>query len=120
MKNLILNLLLELLISIVLFFFLSIVISLTSVNEHCIVPCIIAITTFSIFVGSFNYSKLKGEKGILYGGLLGMTYILILYLISSIINNSFGLSVNSIIMIFLSILIGIIGGILGVNLSNAS
>ena len=43
------------------------------------------------------------------------TYILALYLISSIISKDFSLNIYSIIMMATSILIGGIGGIIGVN-----
>ena len=49
------------------------------------------------------------------GALIGGGYILILYLISSILNVRFTLNVQSIIMIVVGILFGILGGIIGVN-----
>ena len=42
-------------------------------------------------------------------------YIVLIYLISSILNWKFSLNIQSIIMIAVSILFGILGGIIGVN-----
>ena len=41
--------------------------------------------------------------------------MLIIYLISSILNWKFGLNAQSIIMIVVGVIFGILGGILGVN-----
>lgn len=55
------------------------------------------------------------KNGILNGGLIGGTYILILYIISSLLNWKFGLNMQSVIMILVGIIFGILGGIIGVN-----
>lgn len=61
-------------------------------------------------------SKFKKQKGIINGALLGMIYIIGMYLISSIVLKDFSLSLKSFIMIFCGMSAGILGGILGVNL----
>lgn len=116
MKEFLKECIISLIISIILIFILSILVSLTSVSENIIKPTTIGITTFSILVGSFRLSKNKKEKGIIYGGLLGIIYIVTMYLISSIYNFDFSLNIYSIIMIILAIIGGCVGGILGVNL----
>lgn len=55
------------------------------------------------------------KNGILNGGVIGGTYILILYIISSLLNWKFGLNMQSVIMIIVGIIFGILGGIIGVN-----
>lgn len=55
------------------------------------------------------------KNGILNGGVIGGTYILILYIISSLLNWNFGLNMQSVIMILVGIIFGILGGIIGVN-----
>ena len=59
--------------------------------------------------------KIK-KNGIVYGGIIGIIYIIGLYIISSIVTTGFSLNMYSIIMIILSILAGMIGGIVGVNI----
>ena len=56
------------------------------------------------------------KNGILNGGIIGFTYIFGIYILSSIIVGSFGISTSSIIMMIAGILAGVIGGIVGVNL----
>ena len=55
------------------------------------------------------------RNGLLNGGLVGGVYILILYIISSLLNWRFGLNMQSIIMIIVGTIFGILGGIIGVN-----
>lgn len=55
------------------------------------------------------------RNGLLNGGFVGGTYILILYIISSLLNWKFGLNMQGIIMIIVGTIFGILGGIIGVN-----
>lgn len=110
------NLLLSLILSIIMILVLSIIISVTEINEEVIFPSVIFISTLCIMIGSFFITKKIKEKGILYGTLFGFLYMLILFLISSIVNWDFSINLNSIIMIMFGIVGGAISGIMGVNL----
>ena len=46
---------------------------------------------------------------------VGLIYIAIIYLLSSIVTGNFLLNITSIIMIITSVLTGALGGIIGVN-----
>lgn len=103
-------------ISLVFLMLLSILLSYTNLSENITVPSLIAITSISILIGSF-FSALKIKKqGIVNGAMVGGIYIIILYVLSSIINQNFNLSSNSIILIILGIIAGALGGIIGVNI----
>ena len=87
----------------------------TNVNENTMPTVIIVVTALSILIGSeISTSKIK-KNGILNGAIVGIIYIMFLYLISSIITRNFSLNSYSIIMIVTSVLIGGIGGVIGVN-----
>ena len=91
------------------------VLTYTDLSEQMINPVIIIITAISILIGSsIGNSKIK-KNGLLNGALIGGIYILLIYLISSILNRKFGLEMQSIIMIVIGMLFGILGGIVGVN-----
>lgn len=93
----------------------SIILTYTSISENTIIPVILIVTSISILLGS-SIGNIKIKKnGMINGGIIGGSYILLLYLISSILNWRFGLNIQSIIMILLGIVFGIIGGIIGVN-----
>ena len=93
----------------------AIVLTYTNVQENTIPPVIIVITAISIFIGSTIGNYKIQKNGLLNGALVGLIYIVTIYLISSILNGYFTLNIASIIMIVLSILFGILGGIIAVN-----
>ena len=96
---------------------LSIVLTYTKVSEDVINPTIIIITAISILIGS-SISNMKIKKnGLINGGIVGGLYIILIYLFSSILNESFTLTIQSIVMIVIGIAFGVLGGIIGVNKS---
>ena len=93
----------------------SIILTYTNIQENVINPVIMIITAISILIGS-SLGNIKIRKnGLINGGIIGATYIIIIYLISSILNWRFFLNVQSLIMIAVTIVFGILGGIIGVN-----
>ena len=108
-------LLLSFLITFSLILILSLFLTYSNLSDTIINPGIIIISGISVLVGGFNVSRKNKGKGILNGGILGIIYIIILFLISSILNSSFSVNISSLIMISICIIAGAIGGILGVN-----
>lgn len=97
-------------------FIFSIVLTYTNTPESTIFPVLVFITALSILIGS-SISTIKINKnGIINGGAIGLIYILIIYLISSITNTGFMLNTNSIILMASSVIAGMLGGIVGVNI----
>lgn len=110
------GLILAFVFTLILLFLFSIILTYTNIPEDTIAPVIIIITIISILIGaSMSTSKIR-KNGIIFGGIIGVVYIMSLYLISSIVETGFFLNVYSIVMIILSILAGMIGGIVGVNI----
>ncbi len=105
----------SLIITIILLIIFSIILTYTNIKENTINPVIMIITAISILIGStIGNNKIK-KNGLLNGGLIGGIYILTIYLISSILNWKFSLNVQSIIMITIGMIFGILGGVIGVN-----
>lgn len=101
--------------TLVLLIIFAVLLTYTNINENTMPTVIIIVTALSILIGSqITTSKIK-KNGILNGALVGIIYILLLYIISSCITRNFSLNNYSIIMMATSILIGGIGGIIGVN-----
>ncbi len=97
-------------------FIFSVVLTYTNTPESTIFPVIAFITAISILIGS-SISTIKiNKRGIINGGAIGLIYILILYLLSSIITTGFMVNLNTIILIAAATLAGMIGGIVGVNI----
>ena len=88
----------------------------TNIPEASIVPVVITISGISILIGS-SISSLKIKKqGMINGALVGLIYMIFIYLLSSIVFTGFGIDTNAIIMIVIGTAAGIVGGIIGVNL----
>lgn len=106
----------SLIITAIFLFIASIFFTYININDNMIPAVILVITTISVFTGSIIASKNIKKNGLINGAALGIIYILILYLVSSIFITGFSLNIKSLIMLALSIGAGIIGGIVGVNL----
>lgn len=87
----------------------------TKLNESTMPVFIIGITAISILIGSLMSSVNIRKNGIVNGALVGLIYIVVIYLLSSIATKTFSLNMYSIIMIIVSTVAGAIGGIIGVN-----
>lgn len=93
----------------------AILLTYTDINESIIDTVIIIVTAISILMGS-SIGNLKIKKnGLMNGAIVGGTYMLVIYLISSFLNWRFSLNVQSIIMIAVGTICGVLGGIIGVN-----
>ena len=115
LKNISIGIGISIFITSICLFVFSILLTYTNLSENTITPTIIIITGISVLIGSsIGNVKIK-KNGIINGAIIGGGYILILYLISSLINVEFTLNFKSIIMIIVGILFGIFGGIMGVN-----
>ena len=103
--------------TLVLLLIFSAILIFTNINESAINPVIITVTGISILIGSsIGNNKIK-KNGLLNGALVGVIYILIIYTISSLLNWRFNLNLQSLIMIIVAMIFGMLGGIIGVNRS---
>lgn len=105
-------------LSIVLLTIFALILIYTTISETSIMPVVLTITGISIFIGGTISSRKIKKNGLMYGGIVGFTYILILYLSSSLCLTGFSLSTNSFIMLVVGIITGAIGGVVGVNLNS--
>ena len=103
-------------ITLILFLIYSFVLEFTSVPESSIPTVTFVVSIISVFIGSsMTVIKIK-ENGLINGGLVGMIYILLVYLIISISTSNFSVTGYAFSMIIFNIIIGMIGGIIGVNM----
>lgn len=104
-----------LLITVILLTIFAILLTYTQISETVIPTVIIVITAISILIGS-SIGNIKIKKnGLINGAIIGGIYMITIYLISSILNWNFGLQLQSILMIIVGMIFGILGGIIGVN-----
>ena len=103
-------------ISIILTIIGLLVYSVILANTEIVNYIVMGITSISILIGSIlSISKIE-KKGILNGAIVGGIYVIVIYLLSSIINSNFNINLSAIILMVVSIIAGMIGGIIGVNI----
>ena len=94
----------------------SVILASTEIGENTINYVVIGISALSILIGSIIRVSKIDKNGMLNGAIVGGIYIVIIYLLSSIINLNFDINSNSIILIFFSMVAGMLGGVIGVNI----
>lgn len=105
-------------ISIILFYILGIILTSSKITEKIITPAILIITGLSILIATSVVMIKNNEKGLLKGGLIGLSYFSILYIISSISMQNFEINIYSMIMLVITFICGSIGGIVGINIKS--
>lgn len=94
----------------------SVILASTEIGENTINYVVIGISALSILIGSIISVSKIAKNGMLNGAIVGGIYIVIIYLLSSIINLNFDINSNSIILISFSMAAGMLGGVIGVNI----
>ncbi len=105
----------SIIMTLIFLFIFSIILTYTNVSEKLITPFIIIITAISILIGSSIGNTKMRKNGLLNGALIGGIYLVLIYLISSIISQNFILTMQSIIVIITGMICGMAGGIIGIN-----
>ena len=103
-------------ITLLLFLVYSLLLEFTPMPESSIPLFGFISCMLSVFIGSSLAVIKIRENGLINGGLVGFIYILVLYILSSIFSTGFGLNGYAFSMIVFNIIIGMIGGIIGVNM----
>lgn len=107
---------LSIIISVILLLIYATLLTYTSISENTMTAVLITISGISILIGSSISSFKIKKQGMVNGALVGLIYMLALYLISSMLLTGFSINMSSIIMMFVGTFAGIVGGVIGVNL----
>lgn len=114
-KTILKGTMISVLLTLILLFIFATLLTYTTIAENTIPAVIIVITAISLLIGSSIANRKIKKNGLINGALIGLIYLLTIYIVSSIISGSFGMNLKSIIMIICGIIFGILGGIIGVN-----
>ncbi|MBO5349963.1 MAG: TIGR04086 family membrane protein [Clostridia bacterium] len=118
LKSIMKGIIISYIITIVFIVLFSLILVKTNIKEQYINTVVIIISSVSILIGT-SISTIKLNKhGIINGIIISSMYMIILYVFSSILNQSFLISINTIIMFIVGIILGILGGIIGVNIKS--
>lgn len=105
------------LITIILMGILALLICYTPLPEEAVTPSVYALNYFSVFLaGLFSAAKAK-RKGFLTGGVSGGGYMLLVYLLGYILFGGISFSKDILMCVIYCVIVGMAGGIVGINLS---
>jgi putative membrane protein (TIGR04086 family) len=86
-----------------------------AIDEKIVGIITVCISLASVFAGSYVGAKIVGQKGWLWGGMCGLIYYVILYTSALSAIKEFNFSPKTLIMVLIGTLVGMIGGIFGIN-----
>jgi putative membrane protein (TIGR04086 family) len=102
------------------FMLFALILANTDFPQKLITPAVVLTTIISVLTaGSISTRGLK-NKGWLNGSIVGFIYMLILYLLSSLIYRNFAIDKYVVTMAVIGILTGAIGGIIGINIKKST
>lgn len=114
--NVLKSVVLSFILTFVLILIVSLLLTFTSLKEGTMPLLNTVIMIISIAVGSIYMAIKAEEKGWLNGGLIGILYFLILLLINFLFIKPFIFDIYTVGKLFISIITGVIGGMIGVNI----
>jgi len=100
----------------VLIVFFSVLLTYSTMRESKIPLLNTIIMIISIASGSIYMGKKVKENGWINGGLIGISYYIILIMLNYLLFKSFTIDIFSITRLFLASITGVIGGIIGINI----
>ena len=103
------------LITLPIFAVFAYILTFTDFPQRYIPTAVIITTLLSIVVAGWLSSKNVKSKGWLNGGIVGIVYMVVLYLLSSTGYKDFSIDRQVVTMFIVGILSGCVGGILGIN-----
>ncbi|MBE7038365.1 MAG: TIGR04086 family membrane protein [Ruminococcaceae bacterium] len=115
-KSIFVSLLLSYFVALVLFLILALVVTYTSFKEEHIKLCVRIIASFTIILSALFVSRRAKTSGWLNGGIQGIIYNLILFMLSFFIFDELNFDFSLVLSFAFSFLLGAIGGILGINM----
>lgn len=98
----------------------AVILSYTPLSEGAIPYISFAAQIIGSAIAGFIPAKRAGVKGLITGGVSALLYMLILWLISSLVADGFFVSKHVITMFLLSLVFGALGGITGVNFKDTN
>lgn len=93
----------------------SLVVTYTNVSENAIFALSLTCAVISMGAGSISAAKTAARRGYLKGALCGGTYVLVLYIIASLINGGFIFTSHTLMLFAIGVIVGALGGIIGIN-----
>lgn len=110
------SLLLSFIVTLILFVIFTLILTYTSLGEKWIPLVNTVILIISISLGAIKIAINSSKRGFINGGVLGLSYMLLLILFGFIVFKNTGIDIYSLTKLGIGVLVGIIAGMIGVNL----
>lgn len=114
-SSLLKGLLASVIVTVLAFILLALIMANTDFPQKLITPAVVLTTIVSVLTAGSVSTRGIHNKGWLNGSVVGLIYMIILYLVSSLVYNDFTIDKYVITMTAIGILAGAIGGIVGIN-----
>ncbi|PYG87017.1 putative membrane protein (TIGR04086 family) [Ruminiclostridium sufflavum DSM 19573] len=110
------GIILSFLITLPCFFMFALFLTYTDFPEKYTSIAVFITTVISVLVASAYSTKNVKHKGWMNGCFVGLVYVTVLYLASSIVDKNFMLNISGLLTFCIGAIVGCIGGILGINM----
>ncbi len=111
-------LLVSFLFSLVLFVILSFVMLSTNLSENMICPAVLIVSLIAMLIGGIIAARRSEMRGFLIGGITGLCYMLILYIVGVLGFSAPAFTMNGLIRFLYAFVAGAVGGVIGRNLAD--
>ena len=102
-------------ITCILFIGFGMILTYTAVSEERLPLVSLLCTALSAAAAGYDWAACKRKRGLLWGGLAGLVYTALLYLITSLAADCFTVQPSGLMTLAVAVAAGVMGGILGVN-----
>lgn len=92
--------------------------ALDSPNKYTYPATLIGLI-ISLPIAGFTAVKVSDNKKPAIGGFCGLVYIILLFIVSSVMNKDFSIGLNTLILLIIGVAAGTIGGLLYINRMNS-
>ena len=116
-KGIALTTLTAFLITVVMMAVLALLICYTPIPEEAVTPCVYILNYLSVFLAGLFAAASSGKKGFVTGALAGAGYMLLVYLLGFILFGGISFTVETLKSVGFCMLAGMVGGIVGINIS---
>lgn len=101
------------------FLVFALLLSYTGLSEDTVRYVVYITEALGAFLAGIVPAKKIRRRGILTGGLCGVLYMAIIWVVTSLISDGFYFNLHLLIMLVTSLAAGALGGIVGVNTKNS-
>lgn len=102
-------------ITIPVLFILAAILTFTDFPEKYTTIAVMLATLAGLFIAGYNAGTRNEKSGLVKGAVTGAAYMLILYLLGSIVFKDYHLNQHAIVMILTGLLAGTVGAVIGAN-----